>query len=58
METNESKKTSLTGVGLIFGVAIGAGLGLIFNNMPLGAGIGAGVGLIIGAIVDAYKNKK
>jgi uncharacterized membrane protein len=53
----ESKKTSTVGIGLVFGVAIGAGLGLIFDNMPIGAGIGAAFGIIIGAIIDSYKNK-
>ena len=53
----ESKKTLNVGIGLVFGVAIGAGVGLIFNNIAIGAGIGAGLGLIIGAIIDSYKNK-
>ncbi len=57
MQANESKKTSITGLGLVFGVAIGAGLGIIFENMAIGAGIGAGMGIVIGAIIDSYKNK-
>jgi uncharacterized membrane protein len=58
MENKVNKKTSVTGLGLVFGAAIGAGLGIIFANLAIGAGIGAGLGLIIGSIIDAYKNKK
>ncbi len=58
MDAKENKKTSVTGLGLVFCVAIGAGLGIIFNNLAIGAGIGAGVGIVIGAIIDSYKNKK
>lgn len=48
-------KSSYTGLGLIFGVAIGAGLGIIFNNMVLYAGIGAGLGIVIGSIYQSSK---
>ncbi len=54
MEVKENKATSVTGLGLVFGVAIGAGLGIIFDNLA----IGAGIGIVIGAIIDSYKNKK
>ncbi len=53
------KKTSYTGIGLVFGVALGAALGLIvFDNMTLYAGFGAGFGLVIGAIADAWKKDR
>lgn len=57
METKDYKKASFTGIGLIFGVAIGAGLGIILNNLAIGAGIGAGLGIVAGAFIDRYKNK-
>jgi len=56
MKNNSGKnKTLAPGIGLIFGVAIGGGLGIIFNNIPIGAGFGAAVGLILGAVIQAYR---
>jgi hypothetical protein len=42
---------------MIFGVAIGAGFGLLAGNMFIGAGVGAGIGLVLGSIVSAAKRK-
>lgn len=57
METKNHKKASFTGIGLIFSGAIGAGLGIILNNLAIGAGIGAGLGIVAGAFIEKYKNK-
>jgi hypothetical protein len=52
----ESKqKYHYAGIFLVFGTAIGGGMGLIISqNVAVGAGIGAGLGLIFGAIVDNH----
>ncbi len=54
----EYKKVPFTGIGLIFGTAIGAGLSLILTgDTVIWAGMGTGVGLIIGSMVDSYYRK-
>ena len=56
---NERKKLPLTGIGLIFGTAIGAGLSIVLTGSTLiWAGMGTGVGLIIGAIAESVIGKK
>ena len=52
MSKTENRYT-YTALGLIFGVAIGAGIGIIYDNMAIFAGIGAGLGLIFGAIAQS-----
>lgn len=57
-EKEANKKIPFTGIGLIFGSAIGAGLSLILTGDTLiWAGMGTGVGLIVGSIVDSYYRK-
>jgi len=52
-------KVPFTGLGLVFGTAIGAGLSLTTTGNVLWAGIGTAVGLILGAVVDSFvKNKQ
>lgn len=51
-------KIPFTGLGLIFGTAIGAGLSLIITGNVIWAGIGTGIGLIVGAAIDGYKKRK
>ena len=58
-ETRDLAKVPFTGLGLVFGTAIGAGLSLAITGNVLWAGIGTGIGLILGAIVDSFvKNKQ
>ena len=46
-------KGARTGVGLVFGAALGLIVGLLgFNNWWVGPMIGVAVGLIIGAVAD------
>jgi uncharacterized membrane protein len=46
-------KGARTGVGLVFGAALGLILGqMLFDNWWLGPMIGVAAGLIIGAVVD------
>ena len=54
---SKNKKIPYTGIGLIFGTAIGAGLSLILTGNIIWAGAGTGVGLILGAIIDSQKKK-
>lgn len=51
-------KIPFTGLGLIFGTAIGAGLSIIITGNVLWAGIGTGVGLVVGAAIDGNKKRK
>jgi len=54
----ETKKYQFAGIFLVFGTAIGGGMGLIISqNVAVGAGIGAALGLILGAMVDSYRSK-
>ena len=52
---NRKDKIPYTGLGLIFGAALGSTFGLIFQPeyFALSISIGAGFGLTIGAIIDA-----
>ncbi|MCR3956276.1 MAG: hypothetical protein NUK57_08240 [Gudongella sp.] len=53
-----NKKVPFTGIGLIFGTAIGAGLSIILTgNTVIWAGMGTGIGLVIGAMADSYYRK-
>lgn len=51
-------KIPFTGLGLIFGTAIGAALSLIITGNVLWAGVGTGFGLIAGAAIDGFKKRK
>ena len=51
-------KIPFTGLGLIFGTAIGAALSLIMTGNVIWAGVGTGVGLVMGAAIDGMKNGK
>ena len=54
----QNKKIPFTGIGLIFGTAIGAGLSIILTgNTLIWAGIGTALGLIAGAMVDSVYRK-
>jgi hypothetical protein len=33
------------------GVAVGAGLGVVFHNMPVGAGVGVALGVALAAVL-------
>lgn len=57
-KTRDLTKVPFTGLGLVFGTAIGAGVSLAITGNVLWAGIGTAVGLILGAVVDSFvKNK-
>ncbi|MFC4714248.1 hypothetical protein [Planococcus dechangensis] len=51
-------KIPFAGLGLVFGTAIGAVLGLILTGNLIWAGAGTGVGLVIGAAIDGMKKPK
>lgn len=61
-ETSENKKgmgNFSPALGLIFGVPIGAALGIILQqNIGVFAGIGAGIGLVAGAAIQSILMKK
>lgn len=52
------KKGSFTGLGLIFGSAIGFVVTLLMSYNIAWAFVGTGVGLILGSIIDANVSKK
>ena len=51
-------KIPYTGLGLVYGTGIGAGLSIILTGTVIWAGIGTGVGLILGAMIGSYERKK
>ncbi len=54
MEKNKKPgSVPYTGLGLIFGTALGAALCMILSLNILWAGVGTAVGLILGAILDS-----
>lgn len=55
---NNGSKIPYTGLGLVFGTAIGAVIALAVNQPIFWAGIGTGIGLVIGAAVDSMMKKK
>lgn len=54
---NLNSKNTFTGLGLIFGTAIGAGLSLIITGNVIWGGIGTAIGLVLGAGIDGYNKK-
>lgn len=58
MKNNNSSKTPYTGLGLVFGTAIGAGITIAIGQPILWAGVGTAIGLVVGAIIDTAKHKK
>jgi len=54
----KSMKIPFTGIGLVFGTAIGAGIALALGQPIYWAGAGTGIGLVIGAIIDSTKKAK
>lgn len=61
MEQNQKRDYSqipFTGLGLIFGTAIGAIVTLILTGDIIWAGAGTGVGLVLGAAIDGMKKRK
>lgn len=61
MEQNRKRDYSqipFTGLGLIFGTAIGAMFALILTGDILWAGAGTGIGLVIGAAIDGMKKRR
>ena len=39
-------------------MAKGFAMGVIYNNIALGAALGAVFGVVVGAIIDGYKNQE
>lgn len=44
--------------GISFGLIIGGGLGILFNNIAIGAGLGMLMGIIIGTLIDYSKREQ
>lgn len=52
---HDGSKISYTGLGLVFGTAIAAGITIAIGQPIFWAGAGTGIGLVIGAIIDSTK---
>jgi uncharacterized membrane protein YfcA len=50
-------KVSYTGLGIIFGSAIGSAISMIITGTVLWGLVGTAVGLILGAAVESYKSR-
>ncbi len=50
-------KVSYTGLGIIFGSAIGSAISMIITGTVLWGLVGTAVGLISGAAVESYKSR-
>lgn len=57
MDKKQNNKIPYTGLGLVFGTAIGVVIALAINRPIYWAGIGTGLGLVLGAIIDTLKKK-
>lgn len=63
MESNNKKNdakmgTTIGGMFFIGCMFIGAGIGMVYNSVPIGGAIGMGVGFIAMGIVWAYYTKR
>lgn len=62
METNDREKakngTSIGGVFFVGCMFIGAGIGMVYDAVPIGGAIGMGIGFIAMGIVWAYYTKR
>lgn len=56
-EGRDYSKIPFTGIGLIFGSAIGSALSLIITGNVIWGVMGTGVGLVIGAAIDSHYRK-
>jgi hypothetical protein len=56
-EERDYSKIPFTGLGLIFGSAIGSALSMIITGNVIWGVIGTGVGLVIGAAIDSHYRK-
>jgi len=55
---NKKNSATFTGLGLIFGTALGAVFCMIISINILWAGAGTGAGLILGAFIDSQISRK
>ena len=55
-DKNQNNQNSYLGAGIGIGLPLGAGLGVLFNNMAIGAGLGMLLGIVTGGLMD--KNTK
>lgn len=58
MEEKKKSGSAIGGVVFVGCMFIGAGIGIMYNALPIGGAIGMGVGFIcMGAIWAYYRNK-
>lgn len=57
METIKKKGSSIGGIALVGCMFLGAGIGMIFNNVQIGGAIGMGTGFIVMAAMKFYYNR-
>lgn len=51
------KSSKWTGIGIPLGLTFGALIGMMGDNLALGAGIGLIVGIVAGAALDARRSR-
>ena len=53
----QSAHTTTMGTWVAIGIALGAGIGTIMNNVALGVSIGAGLGVLLGGFATRQRPK-
>jgi uncharacterized membrane protein len=51
-EKGDETEVNMIGIGMVFGISIGSGIGLIFDNVAAGLALGIAVGTMVGVVIE------